>query len=97
MHGSCIPLPCMYLWHAMTDKQLLVSRRARIIARIKEVDDASLIAHIDGLLDPGSDAWWSSLPAKVKKSVEKGLAEADRGEFVPDEEASRARAKWRGR
>lgn len=81
----------------MTEKQLLISRRAHLIARIKKVDDVSLIAHIDGLLDPGSEAWWNSLPAKVKKSVEKGLAEADRGEFVPEEEVRKVRAQWRGR
>lgn len=81
----------------MSEKELLRTTRSRLIQRLKAVDDLSLLVHMDGLLEPGSDAWWSSLPAKVKTSVRKGIEQADRGEFVPEEEVRRVRAQWRSR
>jgi len=50
---------------------------------------------MDGLLEPGSDVWWSSLSAKTKASVQQGIAEADANDFVPEEEVRKARAQWR--
>lgn len=81
----------------MSEKELLRTTRSRLIERLKKVDDLSLLVHMDGLLEPGSDAWWSSLPAKVKASVQKGIEQADREEFVSDEEVRKARAQWRNR
>lgn len=81
----------------MSEKELLRATRSRLIQRLRKVDDLSLLVHMDGLLEPGSDDWWRSLPAKVKASVRKGIEEADRGEFVPDEEVQRVRAQWRTR
>ncbi len=52
---------------------------------------------MDGLLVPGSDDWWRSLPTKVKASVRKGIEEADQGEFEPEDEVQRVRAQWRSR
>lgn len=80
----------------MSEKELIRTARSRLIERIKKVDDLSLLAHMGGLLEPGSEDWWGSLPAKVKASVRKGVEQADRGEFVPDDEVRRIRAQWRG-
>ena len=81
----------------MSQKELLRAARSRLIKRIKAIDDVTLLKHMDGLLEPGSEDWWSSLPAKVKASLKQGLAQADRSEFVPDEEVRRVRAQWRKR
>lgn len=81
----------------MSEKELLRITRTRLIERLKRVEDIGLLAHMDSLLEPGSEAWWGSLPAKVRASVQKGIEQADRGEFAPEEEVRKVRAQWRSR
>ncbi|MBS1940117.1 MAG: hypothetical protein JST38_04490 [Bacteroidetes bacterium] len=79
----------------MSEKELLRITRSRLIERLKKVEDLGLLTHMDSLLEPGSEAWWSSLPTKVKASVLTGIEQADKGEFVSDEEVRKVRAQWR--
>ena len=81
----------------MSEKELLRTTRSRIIERVKELDDLALLVHMDGLLEPGSEGRWDSLPARVKTSIKTAVDQAEQEEFVPDEVVKKVRTQWRSR
>ncbi len=65
------------------------------IKKLVESADAHVLHMVYLLLegDLKSD-WWDEISDAEKKSIEKGLAQADKGELVPHEQVMKKYKKW---
>jgi len=45
------------------------------------------LRHIKALLESASGDWWNTISEAERAAIEEGLAQADRGEVVPHEQA----------
>jgi predicted transcriptional regulator len=65
---------------------------------IDNINDVTILNAVKVLLskkEEGSD-WWNEISEAERKLIEQGLAEADRGEFIPHEQVMKeARAKYK--
>ena len=62
--------------------------------KIIETEDKEIINYIKAIFEGQSDNWFEELPAKVKDSVERGLAQSERGEGRPHSEVMKKYKKW---
>ena len=65
------------------------------IKKLVESADAHVLHMVYLLLeaDLKSD-WWDEISTEERKAIEKGLAQADRGELVPHEQVMKKYKKW---
>ncbi|HCA83511.1 MAG TPA: hypothetical protein DEP18_06960 [Flavobacteriales bacterium] len=68
--------------------------KVELAKRLLETDDIGIINHIKAIFESRSSDWWDELPDEVKKQVEKGIREADRGEGIPHEQVMKKYSKW---
>ncbi|MEM9886510.1 MAG: hypothetical protein AAF849_11515 [Bacteroidota bacterium] len=59
----------------------LESRKLNIIEHLAEVDDESIVQQIENILHPSVD-FWDQLFIVEKESIQKGIAQLDKGERV---------------
>lgn len=64
----------------------LEARKLELRDLLAEVEDEGIILQLEMLLKPQND-FWDELSEADKASIEKGLAQLERGERVPYEEA----------
>jgi predicted transcriptional regulator len=58
--------------------------------------DAKTVKMIHAMLEAEQENdWWDDLSTDAKKSIEKGLKEADEGKVISHEEAMKKFRKWR--
>jgi len=65
---------------------------------IDKINDVSILNAVKVLLAKGEAAtdWWDEIGQEEKQAIEKGLAEADRGEVIPHEEVMKeVKAKYK--
>jgi predicted transcriptional regulator len=67
----------------------LQAEKLELIQAIIDIEDISLIRKIQRLIskETMTDDWFDELTIEQQQSIDRGLAEADRGEFIPHEEA----------
>lgn len=64
---------------------------------IDKINDATILNAVKVLLSKGATEtdWWDEIGEEEKQAIEKGLAEADRGEVTPHEEVMKeVKAKY---
>ena len=74
----------------------LQAKKLELVQMILNTEKPSVLAKVEAVLkkEKGSD-WWDEISEAEKAAIEKGLAEADRGELIPHEEVMKeVRAKY---
>jgi predicted transcriptional regulator len=54
--------------------------------KIMDTNDEELIGYIKSIFDGQSENWFEELPIDVQASIERGLAQSEKGEVKPHEE-----------
>jgi hypothetical protein len=62
--------------------------------KIIETNDKEIIGYIKAIFEGQSENWFEDLPADVQASVERGLAQSERGEGRPHSEVIQKYKKW---
>lgn len=69
----------------------LQAEKLKLIRAVLDIEDMSLLKEIKCLLktkkEEQSPDWFDDLTEEQRQSVDRGLAQADRGERIPHEEA----------
>ena len=68
--------------------------KIELIQWLTTLDDKSIIQKIMDLRKKESVDWWNEVTEDEKKSIEKGLAEAEKGDLLPNSEAEKIYGKW---
>ncbi len=68
--------------------------RLCLIERITQANEETLLKLI-GLLNAEDKDWWNNLSEEDKASVERGLQQADKGNFVSHDDAMKVFDKWK--
>lgn len=65
----------------------LQSKKLELVQLILNTEKPSILAKVEAILkkEKSSD-WWEEISLEEKKAIEKGLAEADKGELIPHDE-----------
>ena len=74
----------------------LQSKKLELVQLILNTEKPTILAKVEAVLkkEKGTD-WWDDISQAEKESIEKGLAEADKGELIPHEEVMKeARSKY---
>ena len=65
----------------------LQAKKLEIVQLILNIKKPSVLKKVEEVLKKEKPAdWWDEISETEKKAIEKGLAEADRGELIPHEE-----------
>ena len=73
----------------------LAARKIDLISWISNLRDEKTLKKIETIRQEESD-WWDEISEAEKEEIEKGIAEADRGELIPyDEVMKEVRAKYK--
>ena len=72
----------------------LTKQKEELAKRILETEDKNVIKYIQAIFDNDVDKWEEEMPEYVKKSIEKGLADADAGRTISNAEAKKKIKKW---
>jgi hypothetical protein len=59
----------------------------QIIEKIVQTTDEALLQEIKSLLESPSGDWWNTISEAERVAIDEGLAQADRGEVIPHEQA----------
>jgi len=65
-----------------------------LIQWLTTLEDSSLIQKLMQVRNDESKDWWKSLTKSEKKSITKGISEADCGDLKPHSEAKKIYEKW---
>ena len=68
--------------------------KIKLAQKIFNIDSEDLIARIKDFISTEELDIWDALPDEVKVSVEKSLAQAEKGELIPHEEALKRVKRW---
>ncbi len=69
------------------------TRKLNVIKKITLLKDDNILSEIENILK--SSDWWDELPAEVKKSIDKGIEQAKKGETMSHEDVIKeAREKY---
>lgn len=74
----------------------LQAKKLEIVQLILNTEKPAILKKVEDVLkkEKGTD-WWDEISEEERKSIEQGLAEADRGELIPHEEVMReVKAKY---
>lgn len=72
------------------------ARKLKLVQMIINTDKSAILKRIEDVLKKETVVdWWDEISEAEKKSIEQGLAEADRGELIPHEEVMKeVKAKY---
>ena len=68
--------------------------KIELIQWLTTLEDSSLIQKIMDLRKNESKDWWNEVSDAEKKSIEKGLSDADNGKLKPNSDAEKIYGKW---
>jgi predicted transcriptional regulator len=75
----------------------LQAKKLELVQLILNTEKPSVLAKVEAIFkkEKGAD-WWDEISEAEKEEIEKGIAEADRGELIPHEEVMKeVRAKYK--
>jgi hypothetical protein len=72
----------------------LATTKLELVQRLLATKDKDVINYIKALFDSHEGSWFDELPDEVQKSVQKGLADAEKGKVVPHAEVKKKYQKW---
>lgn len=68
--------------------------KIELIQWLTTLEDKSIIKKIIELRKSESKDWWNEISESEKKSIDKGISEADNGDLVPHTEVRKMYEKW---
>ena len=63
----------------------LQAKKLELVQLIISTEKPSILQKVEDVFKKKTD-WWDEISEEERKSIEKGLAEADRGELIPHEQ-----------
>ncbi|MBN1791925.1 MAG: hypothetical protein JW830_15610 [Bacteroidales bacterium] len=63
----------------------LQAKKLELVQLIINTEKPSILQKVEDVFKKKAD-WWDEISEDERKSIEKGLAEADRGELIPHEQ-----------
>ncbi|MDP1727311.1 MAG: hypothetical protein Q8M15_11050 [Bacteroidota bacterium] len=69
--------------------------KIKLAQKIFNIESEDLITRIKEFISVEVPDIWDEYPDEIKASVDRGLAQADRGELIPHEEAIKRIKRWR--
>lgn len=70
------------------------NKKLELIQWLSTLEDSSMIEKIMDLRKSESKDWWDSITESEKKSIEKGLQDAETGKLNPHTHARKLYEKW---
>jgi hypothetical protein len=70
------------------------NKKIQLIQWLSTLNDESIIEKIMKLKEKEGTDWWNEISNEEKKSIEKGIKDADAGNLKPHSEARNIYAKW---
>lgn len=68
--------------------------KIELIRWLTHLDDKSLIQKIVALKDNQSEDWWDETSVVEKKSIDKGISDAEKGKLNSHSNARKTYGKW---
>jgi hypothetical protein len=72
----------------------ILNEKLELIQWLSTLEDASIIKKLMQFRKEETKDWWDSILEEEKKSIEKGISEADNNELKPHSEARKLYEKW---
>lgn len=72
----------------------LQTEKLEIVRMLLSTNDQSLIREVKALFRSRQADWWDEVDEQQKQVILEGLAQADRGQTVPHQEAVKMFGKW---
>lgn len=72
----------------------LQTEKLEIVRMLLNTNDQSLIQEVKALFRSRQADWWDEVDEQQKQVILEGLAQADRGQTVPHQEAVKMFGKW---
>ena len=75
----------------------LQTKKLELVQMILNTDNPTVLAKVEAVFKKEKSAdWWEEISEAERNAIEEGLAEADRGELIPNEEVTKeVRAKYK--
>ncbi|WP_346986318.1 hypothetical protein [Chryseobacterium sp. POE27] len=71
-----------------------LNEKLELIQWLSTLEDASIIKKLIQFRKEETKDWWNSISEEEKKSIEKGISEADNNELKSHSEARQLYGKW---
>ncbi|MGE6394916.1 MULTISPECIES: hypothetical protein [Chryseobacterium] len=72
----------------------ILNEKLELIQWLSTLEDTSIIKKLTQFRKEETKDWWNSISDEEKKSIEKGIAEADENDVKPHSEARKLYEKW---
>lgn len=72
----------------------IATTKVELVKQLLETNDIAIINHIKAIFQTQKTDWWESLPEEVKDSINRGIAQSERGQTVPHEQVMKKYKKW---
>lgn len=72
----------------------ILNEKLELIQWLSTLEDTSIIKKLVQFRKEETKDWWNSISDEEKKSIEKGIAEADENDIKPHSEARKLYEKW---
>lgn len=72
----------------------ILNEKLELIQWLSTLEDTSIIKKLVQFRKDETKDWWDSISEEEKKSIEKGILEADNNELKPHSEARKIYEKW---
>ncbi|MEG1590072.1 hypothetical protein [Chryseobacterium sp.] len=72
----------------------ILNEKLELIQWLSTLEDTSIIKKLVQFRKEETKDWWNSISVEEKKSIEKGIAEADENDVKPHSEARKLYEKW---
>lgn len=69
-------------------------KKIELIQWLTTLEDSSIIQKILDLRIKESKDWWEEISEEERKSIDKGISEAEEGKLKPHSEAKKIYGKW---
>ncbi len=70
------------------------STKLELMHLLLQTQKESLLAKLKKVFEEEQTDWWYDLSEQEQKDIEIGIAQADRGEYIEDQEAMKRFKKW---
>ncbi|MBW3522669.1 hypothetical protein [Chryseobacterium sp. NKUCC03_KSP] len=72
----------------------ILNEKLELIQWLSTLEDTSIIKKLIQFRKEETKDWWNSISDEEKKSIEKGIAEANENDVKPHSEARKLYEKW---
>lgn len=70
------------------------AEKLRLIEWLAGLNDAKVLNEFIALKQTKAADWWDEISTEERTEIEEGIAQADKGEFVPHKEVMAKYQKW---